>query len=73
MLLVIVVNLSWMVKKLTYVSPARLPQIQTPRERTVDISDRIVTVSPHQRWTYAILESVITEIDEHVVLVVVSV
>ena len=57
----------WMVKKLTYVSPARLSQSESTSERTVDISDGIVTVSPHERRTHTILDSIITEVDKNVV------
>ena len=56
-----------MIKKFTYVAPARLSESEPPCERTVDISDRIVTVSPHERWTHTVLDSVITEVDKNVV------
>ena len=56
-----------MVKKLTYVSPARLSQSESSSERTVDISDGIVTVSPHERRTDTVLDSIITELDKNVV------
>ena len=56
-----------MIKKFTYVAPARLSESEPPCERTVDISDGIVTVSPHERRTHAILDSVITEFDKNVV------
>ena len=63
----IVVDLPWIVKKLTYVAPARLSQSESTSERTVDISDGIIIVSPHERRTHTILDSIITEFDKNIV------
>ena len=56
-----------MIKKFTYVAPARLSQSESTSERTVDISDGIVTVSPHERRTHTVLDSTITKLNKNVV------
>ena len=57
-----------MIKKLTHVAPARLPKCESTSKWSVDISHRIVTVSPHERRTDTILESIVTHLNNKYVI-----